>query len=226
MKIKDKTGMRFGTCTVVGFNSMRKTETDSRAVWNMLCDCGATFTNYRLSDLKRCRSCNNEHIANLKFKHGESTNRTGAYTSWGAMLKRCNDKNCKSYEKYGGAGIIVCAEWDLTKGGSYLNFLEDMGQRPKGTTLNRINGAKVYSKATCEWATYSVQSRDQRLRQSNKSGMRGVRVKTSKSGTIKYEVSLFCKPKLHHIGTFESFDDAKAARVAAEIKYYGEFYEL
>lgn len=81
---------------------------------------------------------------------------TGAYTSWYAMKARCTNPKNKSYESYGARGITFCAEWK-----TFENFFADMGERPEGTTLDRIDGTKGYSPDNCRWATYSEQRSNQ-----------------------------------------------------------------
>jgi hypothetical protein len=78
--------------------------------------------------------------------HGHSG--TPTYNSWCEMLKRCNNPNSKKWPRYGGRGITVCAEWYLFK-----NFYADMGERPKGTTLDRKDNDGNYTKGNCRWAT-------------------------------------------------------------------------
>jgi len=74
------------------------------------------------------------------------------YISWLGFRNRCKNKNMHNYKKYGGSGISYSAEWD-----SYDVFLNDMGERPKGKTLDRIDNTKGYYKENCRWATPSEQ---------------------------------------------------------------------
>lgn len=80
------------------------------------------------------------------------------YTTWQAMKKRCYYTKHHSYKNYGGRGIVVCDRWK----DSYENFLTDMGERPSGTTINRINNDGNYEPSNCEWATDKVQSLNKR----------------------------------------------------------------
>ena len=80
---------------------------------------------------------------------------TRTYTSWLKMRARCNDPKNNRYDRYGGRGIKVCPEWD----GSFEQFLFDMGERPKGMTLDRRESDKDYCKSNCRWATAKVQAR-------------------------------------------------------------------
>jgi len=69
------------------------------------------------------------------------------------MKSRCLNKNVRAYAKYGAIGITVCDKW-LT----FSGFLEDMGVKPEGYTLDRIDGSKGYYKENCRWATYEEQN--------------------------------------------------------------------
>lgn len=91
--------------------------------------------------------------------HGHTSGRVASatYNSWAAMLKRCRDTNCNRYERYGGRNITVCDRWlDFT------NFLADMGERPIGTSLDRINNDGNYEPGNCQWSTPKKQSRNTR----------------------------------------------------------------
>lgn len=72
------------------------------------------------------------------------------------MLARCYNPNNKEYARYGGSGIKVRKVWRGSKG--FDRFVEDMGERPKGYTLDRINGKLSYGPDNCRWATTRVQS--------------------------------------------------------------------
>jgi hypothetical protein len=65
------------------------------------------------------------------------------------MVQRCTYQRHAKYPMYGAVGITICNRWLA----AFENFLEDMGERPEGTTLDRVDGAKLYSKDTCRWAT-------------------------------------------------------------------------
>lgn len=86
--------------------------------------------------------------------HGHSGNQrlgirpTPTYRSWQSMWRRCTDPSEVAYPRYGAKGITVCARWT-----SFANFLRDMGERPKDTTLDRIKNSRGYSPKNCRWAT-------------------------------------------------------------------------
>jgi hypothetical protein len=80
------------------------------------------------------------------------------YTTYHSMLERCYNRKQKYYKNYGGRGIKVCARWRK----SFENFLSDMGRRPPGLTLNRIDNDGDYTPKNCNWATRKEQTRNSR----------------------------------------------------------------
>ena len=87
-------------------------------------------------------------------KHGMS--RTPTHNSWRQMKSRCLDPNSNGYKYWGGRGIKVCKRWL-----EFENFLQDMGVRPEGTTLDRINNDGNYEPKNCRWATKAEQHASQ-----------------------------------------------------------------
>ena len=134
-------GARFGTRVCVGHFVEQR-----RRILVMLCDCGTEGT-VRMDKVKSstCRTCRPHD------SHGYEGTRT--YRSWSSMVCRCKNPPHHAYQSYGGRGITFCDKWKRFPG-----FLEDMGERPEGTSLDRIDNNGNYTKANCRWATQKEQN--------------------------------------------------------------------
>lgn len=99
------------------------------------------------------------------YKHGLYSH--PLYCTWSTMKARCYNIKSAKYPLYGEKGIRVCERWR----GSFALFLEDMGERPEGCTLDRIDNLKDYSPENCRWATYSDQNRNRRPYKRTKTGL-------------------------------------------------------
>ena len=83
---------------------------------------------------------------------------SSTYSSWRSMKDRCLNPSAKDYPKYGGSGITLSPEW----ASSFEAFLRDVGLRPEGTSLDRIDGQKGYEPGNVRWATPTEQNRNKR----------------------------------------------------------------
>lgn len=94
------------------------------------------------------------------YKHGHSRKggMSPTYKAWAHMKARCLNPNNKNYKDYGGRGIKVCDRWV----NSFEAFLEDMGERPRGMTLDRIEVNKGYYPGNCRWASWQTQLTNRR----------------------------------------------------------------
>jgi hypothetical protein len=126
-----------------------------------------------------------------------------SYPSWVRMFSRCYNKNDIGYPIYGGRGIGVCDEWK-----SFYNFSKDMGVRPIGNEIDRIDSNGWYTKSNCRWVAGHLQAINVRRRKDNKTGKTGVHSKRPGS----FSVSIQSFGERVHIGTFSSFAEASAAR--------------
>lgn len=90
-------------------------------------------------------------------KYGVRVTEIPTWRSWSSMRRRCLRPGSDQYPNYGGRGIRICERWD-----SYSNFLADMGERPPGTSLDRIDVNGHYEPGNCRWATQVQQNNNKR----------------------------------------------------------------
>jgi hypothetical protein len=170
----DLTGQAFGSLTVL--------ERDPAAarsdgvLWRCRCSCGketaGSSGNLRRGQHRSCGCATRrasrrdvmgepEHLGPTmlrpKLDAGRSGRKSNSYTSWRAMWDRCTKRSNKDWHLYGERGVTVCSEWT-----SFATFCEDMGPRPRGTSLERIDSDDHYEPGNCVWATAKTQARNKR----------------------------------------------------------------
>ena len=126
------------------------------------------------------------------------------------MKARTSDPNHKSYPDYGGRGIKVCDRWQGPFG--FENFLGDMGERPENNSLDRVDNNRNYSPENCRWATDYQQCANQRSNNDT------VGVGWFKRDS-KWQAYIRVQGKRKNLGRFTKYEDAVAARKAAEVLY-------
>ena len=149
-------GERFGNLTIekIFYSPIGKQGRVVKKV-DCVCDCGGKtttmITKLRSGHTKTCGCLHKKVItAHGKYKSLE-------YHAWHGMKQRCFNRKNKRFKDYGGRGIGVCKEW-LSFGG----FYSDMGDKPTGTSLDRVDNSKGYCKDNCRWATRREQQNNMR----------------------------------------------------------------
>lgn len=156
-KLNYEPNQRIGCLTVICEDG----QISGRPAYRVICDCGMT-SRKKSFELARLRvacsnSCSVRPVTNLKHGAALTADFPGAYRSWLAMRQRCLDPNTRSYKDYGGRGIKICDRWN-----DFANFLEDMGERPAGMTIDREKVNGHYEPGNCRWATTKQQSENRR----------------------------------------------------------------
>lgn len=220
-------GNKYSYVLVVG-----RSTTDSRQ-YECKCDCGKIFstTKQRL-EIGRTKSCGcmkSELLSTANIKHGAYVDGKNSpeYQSYVAMIHRCYNPDRTHYDRYGGAGILVeQKEWLEPSPYGFLNFLNDMGLRPDGSSLDRVDGLKGYSKNNCRWASKRTQAvnTNRKKTSANTSKYRGVSLRKS---TGRWMVRIGNgKGNYEWLGEFDTEESAAIAYNKRALELHGENAKL
>ena len=162
-RFRDLSGMRFERLLVIGPVAKKW----RNYVWGCVCDCGAEVqvksAELVSGDSKSCGCYKADNTSRIMTTHGHTAGQhrgkgSRAYRIWCCIKTRTKNVNCKRSDRYVGRGIAMCKEWAE----SFEAFLRDMGEPPKGTSIDRIDNDGNYCKSNCRWATQLEQSANTR----------------------------------------------------------------
>lgn len=157
------------------------TDKRNNTLWRCVCECGQQITvkgsRLRAGSTRSCgclaRDLSSERLKRdllgneSRLTHGHNRPSKGGasptYQTWTAMLARCRNPGAANYPNYGGRGITACDRWAT----SFEAFLADMGERPDGHTLDRIDAEGNYEPGNCRWATQAQQAKNRRQKTSS-----------------------------------------------------------
>lgn len=154
-------GLRKGSRVVIDGESTKNDNGNPVSWLTVKCDCGdvsrVLASAFLAGKANSCKACS----LKTRAKNRPLNSGHPLYTTWIQMIRRCTDKNATHYKDYGGRGIYVCSRWAEGSWGEmtgFHNFVKDMGDRPHGTSLDRIDVNGNYEPGNCRWATDKQQA--------------------------------------------------------------------
>ena len=164
MAQKSYVGLRSGK--LVAIEKLQRNTKTNYLMYRCKCDCGR-ICDVRTSSLKSgstksCGCSKGEFITKANLKHGCAVrgSRSGEYISWAKAKQRCSVPGSKDFHYYGGRGIKMCLRWSGENG--FANFLSDMGPRPDGYSIERIDHNGDYEPSNCKWIPTQEQMANRR----------------------------------------------------------------
>lgn len=160
----DHAGQTFGDLTVQFATPLRH---HGNVVWECLCICGRVArvsANRLVRGVTKSCGCRKGRVATARNKartkhgHAKTYKQSPTYQVWRGMIARCEDPAHQGYRYYGGRGVKVDPRWRV----SFEAFLADLGERPVGLSLDRIDPQLDYGPGNCRWATKEEQAANRR----------------------------------------------------------------
>lgn len=176
-------GQVFGRLTVLAYEGVDKHQT---ALWLCRCECGIVKVvprrGLRSGGTVSCGCYGRERAAQqlreAKTRHGHAKSPT--HITWCQIVQRCTNPRNRAWKNYGGRGITVCARWR----DSFEAFLADMGERPDGLSIERVDNNRGYEPGNCIWATANQQARNKRTTRLSVDGVREIRARLEGGATL------------------------------------------